>query len=159
MKRLIIVCAVLGLMGCEQDVPTIPNIFVSNTAINNSGGSNPSATPSPTSGDLPAGSRIAIFLVGVSGPTGCAKIDARSLKNGCSGFFTCTPKDANGVDLPSSVHGPIATWSVPVGAERVEVRRTDEPFNLDVTGKALGDFSLSCAVKNLVGTVDFKVVQ
>ena len=156
MKKFVFIFAILGL-ACEREAPTIPNI--TNILNNVNGGQNPTASPSPTSGDLPPGSRLAILMFGVSGPSGCVKINARDIKNGCTGNITCTPKDANGLDLPEAIHGPNASWSVVSGQANVNVQRTDNPFNIDVRALALGSFALQCSVKNLTATVDFNVVQ
>lgn len=164
MKKVLFIslCAVL-LLSCEQDPPTLPDITVINTATNNNGGSNgPSATPTPgTGGDLPAGAFLRQGIFGQSGASNCSGIpnSSRQVRVGCTANLTCTPKFADGTDIPASLHGPNATWTVLVGAERIEVRRTDNPFNLDIIGRQVGNFTLQCAVKNLTSTADYTVIQ
>jgi hypothetical protein len=148
---------VIFLLGCRSPDGATINIF------NNLIGSTPTTggqAPSPApGGDLPPNSRLAILQYGQTCPPGVTipRNGTRECKMGCNCDYTCTPKFPDGTDIPSEIHGPIATWAVLAGGEHVSVRRDN--FNLHVIPVSPGPFTLQCTVRNLVGIVDAAVVS
>lgn len=88
----------------------------------------PVPSPSPSPSASPSGGQIASVRVGPFGqdmPVGIAPPpnNQRPYPVGFHGatYVTATPKDAAGNDVPLSVHGTNLEWSVPVGADVVDV--------------------------------------
>jgi hypothetical protein len=78
----------------------------------------------------------------------------------CSGIVTATPKDANGVNTPASIHGTDITWQLRSGADKVAVYPALDGnlFNYIVQAKAVGSFSLCATVKGIEGCLNGRVV-
>jgi hypothetical protein len=78
----------------------------------------------------------------------------------CSGIVTATPKDANGVNTPSSVHGNDITWNLRSGADVVSVYPPLDGniFNYIIQAKTVGSFSLCATIKGYEGCLNGRVV-
>jgi hypothetical protein len=78
---------------------------------------------------------------------------------GCDGFMTATPKDPDGRDVPSQVHGGQIDWSFKRGAEFVSLHQwPDQPFNQTVHPVAPGFFKLCASVQGVSDCVGIEVV-
>ncbi len=79
----------------------------------------------------------------------------------CSGIVTATPKDANGVNTPASIHGEDVTWKLRSGGEFVSVYPALDGniFNYIVQAKAVGSFSLCATVRGVEGCLNGRVVD
>lgn len=156
-----------GFMSCNP--PTAPddgedgNVTVTQTVI--VGGPSPGApgspgTPGATCGTV-AANRVGFFGIGC--PNGVSPRNGQGvLPMGCVGFATQTPKNAQGQDVPASVHGPLAAWAATTGAERVRLVDVEEPFNKNVIPQALGDVVITGTVTPpscgpVSGTLSFQV--
>jgi hypothetical protein len=78
----------------------------------------------------------------------------------CSGIVTATPKDANGLNTPASVHGNDVSWNLRSGAENVSVYPAGDGniFNYIVQARQVGTFSLCATVKGVEGCLNGRVV-
>jgi hypothetical protein len=78
----------------------------------------------------------------------------------CSGVVTATPKDANGVDTPISVHGTDIQWNLRSGSDVVSTYPALDGnlFNYIVQAKTTGSFSLCATVKGIQGCLNGRVV-
>jgi hypothetical protein len=78
----------------------------------------------------------------------------------CSGIVTATPKDANGVNTPPSIHGKDISWQLRSGAENVSVYPPldGNTFNYIVQARAVGTFSLCATVGGKEGCLNGRVV-
>lgn len=79
----------------------------------------------------------------------------------CSGIVTATPKDANGVNTPASIHGEDVTWKLRSGGDFVSVYPALDGniFNYIVQAKAVGSFSLCATVRGVEGCLNGRVVD
>lgn len=159
----LLLCGAYLWSGCQPS-PTQPNVIVTQTQTVTGGtGSGPTGPSGPNQGgSLPPNSRAAIFMYGtLRCPSGVTPTQngSRQIKLGCTTSWTCTPKDSQGNDLPAAVHGSApAFFGVSAGADNVTVSHPAEPFNLEIYGKALGPFTVTCTVKDVTGTVDGAVI-
>lgn len=158
-RLLVLTGPLVVVVGCRAPNGDVINIF--NTLTTGSS-STPGAAPSPgeDGGTLPPGSFIRIGLFGQSCPAGVTppQNSTRQIKIGCTGQITATPKDAQGNDLPSAVHGRIIAWSVPAGSGLVIVLADSEPFNRSARCQGAGVFTLAATVKGVVGSADFECI-
>ena len=78
----------------------------------------------------------------------------------CSGIVTATPKDANGVDTPPSLHGNDVLWRLRSGEEVVSVYPALDGniFNYVVQARAVGSFSLCATVGGKEGCLNGTVI-
>lgn len=78
----------------------------------------------------------------------------------CSGIVTATPKDANGVNTPASIHGNDISWRLRSGDPTVAVYPALDGniFNYIVQAKALGTFSLCATVGGKEGCLNGRVI-
>jgi hypothetical protein len=78
----------------------------------------------------------------------------------CSGIVTATPKDANGINTPASIHGNDITWNLRSGADSVSVYPALDGniFNYIVQAKTVGEFSLCATIGGKEGCLNGKVV-
>ena len=81
---------------------------------------------------------------------------------GCDGFVTATPKQRNGSDVPSWIHGPEIEWELREGEDVVRVEpdpRFSNPFNkvLRPTGKVDG-FVLCATVLGREGCLNGRTI-
>ncbi|HKQ02663.1 MAG TPA: hypothetical protein VJ735_20260 [Actinomycetes bacterium] len=159
--------AILVLASC-QPPPTVPDIIVNagnnNGNISNPGG--PGATPSPGAPGATCGTvaTVRVGFFGIGCPSGVAPRNGEGvLPMGCMGFETATPKNAQGTDVPASVHGPLIAWAAPTGSERVRLVAVEEPFNQNVVPVSVGDVVVSAtntppSCSPVTGTHSFQVV-
>jgi hypothetical protein len=78
---------------------------------------------------------------------------------GCDGYLTATPKDPDGRDVPSQIHGADITWSFKRGAEFVHLRQwPDQPFNQTVFPVAPGFFKICATVSGVSGCQGIEVI-
>jgi hypothetical protein len=78
----------------------------------------------------------------------------------CSGTATATPKDANGINTPVSVHGTDITWNLRSGGEYVAAYPALDGniFNYVIQAKAVGPFSLCATIRGIEGCLNGRVV-
>src|SRR6185503_14831068 len=133
--------AAATLPSCTVTPPTDPggsvNVSQNQTVI--IGNPNPNASPSPGAGGTIH--HVSVFNVGTEGTAAkCVSTDPHVLHVGCKIFLTCTPKYADGTDVPEVVHGPAPdTFGVATGTTFVGVEeRSDSTFNINAVGKAPG---------------------
>jgi hypothetical protein len=121
----------------------------------------PAPTPTPNTGGAPAFHHLRVAFFGVDCRNGKTEPNngARQVPQGCVGYVTATPKDANNVDVPASIHGPNISWSLEYGDNVVDVRESIFPndFNRDVHGKRVGPWQLCATVKNVRGCLSGEV--
>jgi hypothetical protein len=84
------------------------------------------------------------------------------LRLGCDGFVTATPKQRNGRDVPSWIHGPDIVWELREGHDVVRVEpdpRFSNPFNkiLRTTGR-LDGFVLCATVLGKQGCLNGRTI-
>jgi hypothetical protein len=83
----------------------------------------------------------------------------RQLPMSCDGHLTATPKDLNGRDVPSKIHGSDVQWRFKRGEEFVSLREwPDEPFNLTVMPRTPGFFKICASVQGLTGCLGVEVI-
>ncbi len=85
-----------------------------------------------------------------------------TLPLGCDGFVTATPKQRNGTDVPSWIHGSDIEWELREGEDVVQVEpdtRFSNPFNkiLHTTGK-VGGFVLCASVLGKTGCLNGRTI-
>jgi hypothetical protein len=78
----------------------------------------------------------------------------------CSGIVTATPKDANGVNTPATIHGNDVTWRLRSGEEFVAVYPALDGniFNYIVQARHVGSFSLCATVRGVEGCLNGRVI-
>jgi hypothetical protein len=81
---------------------------------------------------------------------------------GCDGFVTATPKQGNGTDVPSWIHGSAIEWDLREGGDVVRVEpdpRFSNPFNkiLRTTGRVDG-FVLCATVLGNTGCLNGRTI-
>jgi hypothetical protein len=106
-------------------------------------------------------SYIRISFFGFNCNPGVAAPDkaAKKLPMGCDGYLTATPKDPDGRDVPSQIHGSEISWSFKRGEEFVSLRQwPDQPFNQTVHPVAPGFFKLCANVQGVSDCVGIEVV-
>jgi hypothetical protein len=82
-----------------------------------------------------------------------------TLPMGCDGYLTATPKDPDGRDVPSQIHGDEITWSFKRGEEFVKLRQwPEQPFNQTVYTVAPGFFKICATVSGVSGCQGIEVV-
>jgi len=77
----------------------------------------------------------------------------------CSGIVTATPKDANGVNTPPSIHGYDVSWRLRSGDASVSAYPALDGniFNYIIQAKAVGTFSLCATVGGKEGCLNGRV--
>jgi hypothetical protein len=88
--------------------------------------------------------------------------EERKLPLGCDGFVTATPKQRNGTDVPSWIHGTEIAWELREGGDVVRVEpdpRFSNPFNkvLRTTGRVDG-FVLCATVLGKEGCLNGRTI-
>lgn len=123
------------------------------------------ATPGPTATATPAAIgaihhiRVGFYGINCPGNQPVPNNGAKLLPVGCKGFVTATPKQANGDDVPASVHGSDIDWELEYGANVVEVKNSlASDFNKDLTGLRVGTFNLCATVGGVTGCLDGTVI-
>lgn len=136
---------VVGLIcyGCD----TIVNVGGSSPIITVGGSPGTTISPAPGSGS----GAVAAVKIGEFGevcPAGKepAEAVARQLRVGCTSSITCTPKDAQGKELPQEVPPHLDAFLFISGSQYVKDTEADNPFNHDVYGLAPGVAIAICKV-------------
>ena len=81
------------------------------------------------------------------------------LPMGCMGTVTATPKDANLEDVPAEIHGPDIDWSLEQDGAFVRVDDVENvPFNKNLAGLDLGEFTLCATVQDVQGCMKGEVI-
>jgi hypothetical protein len=75
----------------------------------------------------------------------------------CDAHVTATPKDVNGRDVPSKIHGSDIRWVFKKGEELVGVRGWAEPYNLTLMPRAPGFFKICAVVQDYTGCVGVEI--
>lgn len=159
-----VLCLGLALIGCSR-TPTGPSdITIINQNTNTQNSPNPTGSPSTTPGagdSLPAGSQLRAGFFGISCSSGTPPRNQEGrLPLACTAVATCTPKSANGTDLPIEVTGPDASWRVDVGPANVDMTNPDgNPYNRAFAPRSVGPVRAICTVKNLSASFEFSVVN
>jgi hypothetical protein len=153
----------LSMVACDLNLPGSSTII--NTATNNNAPPpTPGASPSPAAGSCPGAALVDHVRVNPFGYD-CSGNQAPPnssglLPMGCIAAVTATPKDAQGNDVPSDLHGPSITWSVTIGGSYIQV--TDDPlqpFNKNVRAvSAPGEFQLAATVCGKTGAWNGRTV-
>jgi hypothetical protein len=143
-------------LGAACDWPTKPDVSQDvdvNVTIN--APASPAPTPSPSPSPSPATGTVAIGevrvpLVGENCPAGITPANAqRTLRVGCSGFITCTPKvrNADGTlrDALPHEHGAAPrSFGITAGAGATFAVWPSNPFNADAKATAAGSVTITC---------------
>jgi hypothetical protein len=112
--------------------------------------------------DLIAYVRTAFFSFECSAGVSAPPPPEGKLPLGCDGFVTATPKQRNGTDVPSWIHGTGIEWELREGSDVVRVEpdpRFSNPFNkvLRTTGKVDG-FVLCATVLGKTGCLNGRTI-
>lgn len=112
--------------------------------------------------DLVAYVRTAFFSFECNAGVSAPPPPEGKLPLGCDGFVTATPKQLNGTDVPSSIHGSEIEWELREGGDVVRVEsdpRFSNPFNkvLRTTGKVDG-FVLCATVLGKTGCLNGRTI-
>lgn len=140
---LVLGAGTLPLSGCGD---TILNIG-GPTQIQNQGGG-PLPSPSPGAGSSGAVASVKIGEFGEKCPSGKepAEAIARQLRVGCTTAITCTPKDAQGKELPHETPPKLEFFGFISGTQYVKDTESDNEFNHDVYGVGPGIAIAICKV-------------
>lgn len=98
--------------------------------------------------DLVAWVRTAFFSFECSAGVAPPPPPEGKMPLGCDGFVTASPKQANGDDVPSWIHGPEIEWELREGAEVVQVDpdpRFSNPFNKILRPRGVEGSFVLCA--------------
>jgi hypothetical protein len=112
--------------------------------------------------DLVAYVRTVFFSLECNAGVSAPPPPERKLPLGCDGFVTATPKQRNGTDVPSWIHGSEIEWELREGGDVVRVEpdsRFSNPFNkiLRTTGKVDG-FVLCATVLGKTGCLNGRTI-
>jgi hypothetical protein len=78
---------------------------------------------------------------------------------GCVGAVTATPKDKNGKDVDSRVHGDQITWLLREGKGIVDTHHVDgQPFNWDLEPIKVGAFQWCATLQGIEGCLNGEVI-
>ena len=78
---------------------------------------------------------------------------------GCTGFVTASPKNKNGDDVDSRIHGTQIQWRVEQDGNRVRVDDVNNtPFNKNLVALEPGPFGLCAMVRGVEGCLHGEVV-
>jgi hypothetical protein len=124
----------------------------------------PSPSPVPSNEPLAPNTidsiRVGFFGINCGRGVPVPRNGERILPRGCRGYVTATPKQANGDDVPASVHGPDIDWFVLTGEDIIEVEAPTfaSDFNKDIVGVRPGAFGLCATVRGVTGCLMGTVV-
>ena len=76
----------------------------------------------------------------------------------CYGFVTASPKNKNGDDVDSRIHGTQIQWSLRQEGQYVRLEDADVPFNKNLFGLEHGHFSLCATVRGVEGCLNGEVI-
>jgi len=134
--------AMLASLGCTK-------IYTGGDSINQIvTGPGPVTSPSPGSQGSGLVATVKIGEFGEKCPAGKEPAEqvARQLRVGCTSAITCTPKDAQGLELPHDSPVKVDAFLVISGGQYVKDVEADKPFNHDVFGVAPGLAVFICKV-------------
>lgn len=78
---------------------------------------------------------------------------------GCVGAVTATPKDKDGKDVDSRIHGDQISWVLREGKGIVDTHHVDgQPFNWDLQPLGLGTFQWCATVQGIEGCLNGEVI-
>jgi len=81
------------------------------------------------------------------------------LPQGCVGFVTATPKDKDGVDVDSRIHGQEIAWLLTDGKGVVDTHHVDgQPFNWELQPLRLGAFQFCATLQGVTGCLNGEVI-
>ena len=81
------------------------------------------------------------------------------LPMGCEGYVTATPKDKDGVDVDSRIHGDEVVWKLEVGRGIVDTHHRDgQPFNWTLVPLRLGTFQWCATIQGIQGCLNGEVI-
>ena len=79
---------------------------------------------------------------------------------GCQGFITATPKDKDGKDVDSNIHGDNITWLLEEGKGVVDTHHVDgQPFNWTLQPLRLGGFSFCATLQGVHSCFNAEVIE
>jgi hypothetical protein len=100
---------------------------------------------------------VGFFSLECNPGTTAPGIGDRLLPLACDGYVTATPKQKNGRDVPSWIHGNDVVWHVRDGAELISVDtdwRYGNEFNRVLRPKGVGYFSICATVLGKMGCLN-----
>jgi hypothetical protein len=71
---------------------------------------------------------------------------------------TASPKNKNGDDVDSRIHGTQIQWSLRQEGQYVRLEDADVPFNKNLFGLEHGHFSLCATVRGVEGCLNGEVI-
>jgi hypothetical protein len=78
---------------------------------------------------------------------------------GCEGYLTATPKDRNGEDVDSRIHGDNIVWKLEDGKGVVDTHHHDgQPFNWTIEPRLLGTFRFCATLQGIQGCLNGEVI-
>jgi len=93
-----------------------------------------------------------------AGVTAPPKADGK-LPMGCEGYVTGTPKDKNGVDVDSRIHGDEVVWKLQSGKGIVDTHHHDgQPFNWTLAPLQPGYFQWCATLQGIQGCLNGEVI-
>lgn len=79
---------------------------------------------------------------------------------GCVGFVTASPKDKNGKDVDSRIHGDEISWLLTDGKGIVDTHHVDgQPFNWNLQPLKLGTFQFCATLQGIEGCLNGEVIE
>ncbi len=79
---------------------------------------------------------------------------------GCEGYVTATPKDKNGKDVDSRIHGNEITWLLTDGKGVVDTEHVEgQPFNWTLIPRRLGTFQFCATLQGITGCLNGEVIE
>ncbi len=114
-----------------------------------------------TAEDLTAFVWVGFFSLECSPGTTAPDFGEKLLPLACDGYVTATPKQKNGRDVPSWVHGSDVQWHVRDGAELISVDpdwRFGNEFNRVLRPKGVGYFSICATVLGKMGCLNARTI-
>jgi hypothetical protein len=76
----------------------------------------------------------------------------------CFGFVTASPKNKNGDDVDSRIHGTQIQWTLRQEGQHVRMDDADVPFNKNLFGLEPGHFALCATVRGFEGCLNGEVI-
>jgi hypothetical protein len=76
----------------------------------------------------------------------------------CFGFVTASPKNKNGDDVDSRIHGTQIQWTLRQEGQYVRMDDADVPFNKNLFGLEHGHFALCAIVRGVEGCLNGEVI-
>jgi hypothetical protein len=120
----------------------------------------PASFPVPPA-DLISFVWVGFFSLECNAGTRAPGLGDKLLPLACDGYVTATPKQKNGRDVPSWVHGDDVTWHVRDGAELISVDpdwRFGNEFNRVLRPRGVGYFSICATVLGKQGCLNARTI-